>query len=83
MEDRDRRAGRSDGELASGPRLHGGFGEWAADVSRHPNDIHEILERHNHSTTVSQKGKDTPFSAPIPILGIQKYYKTFHVERPF
>jgi len=24
----------------------GGFGEWAADVSRHPGDIHEILGRH-------------------------------------
>jgi type III restriction enzyme len=26
---------------------HGGFGEWAADVSRHPKDVLEILERHN------------------------------------
>ena len=26
---------------------HGGFGEWAADVSRHPHDIQEILERQN------------------------------------
>jgi type III restriction enzyme len=26
---------------------HGGFGEWTADVSRHPKDILEILERHN------------------------------------
>lgn len=25
---------------------HGGFGAWAADVSRHPSDIHEILARH-------------------------------------
>lgn len=25
---------------------HGGFGVWAADVSRHPSDIHEILSRH-------------------------------------
>jgi type III restriction enzyme len=25
---------------------HGGFGTWAADVSRHPADIHEILARH-------------------------------------
>ncbi len=24
-----------------------GFGEWAADVSRHPNDVHEILLRHS------------------------------------
>lgn len=24
---------------------HGGFGTWAADVSRYPSDIHEILER--------------------------------------
>lgn len=26
---------------------HGGFGIWAADVSRHPTDIHEILARHS------------------------------------
>jgi type III restriction enzyme len=26
---------------------HGGFGEWMADVSRHPKDVLEILERHN------------------------------------
>jgi type III restriction enzyme len=26
---------------------HGGFGVWAADVSRHPGDIHEILVSHN------------------------------------
>jgi type III restriction enzyme len=26
---------------------HGGFGEWVADVSRHPKDVLEILERHN------------------------------------
>lgn len=25
---------------------HGGFGTWAADVSRTPTDIHEILQRH-------------------------------------
>jgi type III restriction enzyme len=25
----------------------GGFSTWAADVSRHPADIHEILEKHN------------------------------------
>jgi type III restriction enzyme len=25
---------------------HGGFGTWAADVSRHPTDIHAILARH-------------------------------------
>ena len=25
---------------------HGGFGTWAADVSHHPSDIHEILQRH-------------------------------------
>jgi len=28
---------------------HGGFRAWAADVSRNPNDIHEILERATHS----------------------------------
>lgn len=28
---------------------HGGFGKWAADVSRHPKDVLEILERHNNS----------------------------------
>jgi type III restriction enzyme len=26
---------------------HGGFGEWTADVSRHPKDVLEILENHN------------------------------------
>ena len=26
---------------------HGGFGNWTADVSRHPGDIHETLARHN------------------------------------
>lgn len=26
---------------------HGGFGTWAADVSRYPSDIHEILQRHS------------------------------------
>jgi type III restriction enzyme len=26
---------------------HSGFGEWTADVSRHPKDVLEILERHN------------------------------------
>lgn len=27
---------------------HGGFGEWTVDVSRHPKDVLEILERHNN-----------------------------------
>jgi type III restriction enzyme len=27
---------------------HGGFGEWTADVSRHPKDVLEILARHNY-----------------------------------
>ena len=26
---------------------HGGFGDWTADVSRHPKDVLEILDRHN------------------------------------
>ena len=26
---------------------HGGFGEWTADVSRHPKDVLELLSRHN------------------------------------
>ena len=26
---------------------HGGFGAWAADVSRYPSDIHEILPKHS------------------------------------
>ncbi len=26
---------------------HGGFGDWAADVSRHPKDVQEILQRNN------------------------------------
>ena len=26
---------------------HGGFGGWTADVSRHPKDVMEILDRHN------------------------------------
>ena len=25
----------------------GGFGEWVADVSRHPKDVLEILDKHN------------------------------------
>jgi type III restriction enzyme len=29
---------------------HGGFGTWVSDVSRNPNDIHEILARHNNPT---------------------------------
>ena len=29
---------------------HGGFGSWAADVSRHPGDVHEILLRHNRES---------------------------------
>lgn len=28
---------------------HGGFGEWSADVSRHPKDVIEILSRHNQT----------------------------------
>ncbi len=28
---------------------HGGFGKWDSAVSRHPNDIHEILARHNEA----------------------------------
>ncbi len=39
---------------------HGGFGQWAADVSRHPKDVLEILERHNNqangSTTKAATG---------------------------
>lgn len=30
---------------------HGGFGMWAADVSRHPKDVLEILTRHNSNVT--------------------------------
>ena len=29
---------------------HGGFGSWAADVSRHPGDVFEILLRHNRES---------------------------------
>ena len=29
---------------------NGGFGQWCADVSRHPKDVLEILERHNSPT---------------------------------
>jgi hypothetical protein len=31
------------GEAVNG---HGGFGTWAADVSRHPTDIHALLASH-------------------------------------
>ena len=34
------------GEWARAVKGHGGFGTWAADVSRNPTDIHEILQRH-------------------------------------
>jgi type III restriction enzyme len=34
------------GEWARAVNSHGGFGTWAADVSRNPTDIHEILQRH-------------------------------------
>ncbi|HLA81322.1 MAG TPA: DEAD/DEAH box helicase family protein, partial [Thermoleophilia bacterium] len=34
-------------EWIRGVNDHGGFGTWAADVSRHPPDIHGILARHN------------------------------------
>lgn len=32
---------------------HGGFGTWAFDVSRHPGDIHEILQRHVGQPTLA------------------------------
>jgi type III restriction enzyme len=35
------------GEWVRAVNGHGGFGAWAADVSRNPTDIHEILARHN------------------------------------
>lgn len=35
------------GEWVRAVSGHGGFGTWAADVSRNPTDIHEILARHN------------------------------------
>ena len=28
---------------------HGGFGDWTADVSKHPKDVSEILDRHNQT----------------------------------
>ncbi len=34
-------------EWVKGVNSHGGFGAWAADVSHHPGDIHEILSTHN------------------------------------
>ena len=34
------------GEWVRAVNSHGGFGTWAADVSRNPVDIHEILARH-------------------------------------
>ncbi|HEU5413763.1 MAG TPA: DEAD/DEAH box helicase family protein [Candidatus Angelobacter sp.] len=36
-------------EWVQAVNTHGGFGKWAADVSRHPKDVLEILERHNTS----------------------------------
>jgi len=38
---------------------HGGFGTWDSDVSRHPSDIHEILQRHCRLTPQT----DTPVPA--------------------
>jgi type III restriction enzyme len=35
------------GEWVQAINAHGGFGKWASDVSRHPKDVLEILERHN------------------------------------
>ena len=35
------------GEWVQAVNAHGGFGKWASDVSRHPKDVLEILERHN------------------------------------
>jgi type III restriction enzyme len=40
------------GEWVQAVNLHGGFGKWASDVSRHPKDILEILEKHNAATTL-------------------------------
>ena len=34
-------------EWVQAVNAHGGFGKWASDVSRHPKDVLEILERHN------------------------------------
>lgn len=34
-------------EWVEAVNAHGGFGKWSSDVSRHPKDILEILERHN------------------------------------
>jgi type III restriction enzyme len=34
-------------EWVEAVNAHGGFGEWAADVSRHPKDVLQILEKHN------------------------------------
>ena len=34
---------------------HGGFGEWIADVSRHPKDVIEILERQNHAQLLGEQ----------------------------
>jgi type III restriction enzyme len=36
-------------EWVQAVNAHGGFGRWAADVSRHPKDVLEILERHNNA----------------------------------
>jgi len=42
------------GEWVRAVNGHGGFGLWAADVSRQPTDIHEILARHFvHSDSTS------------------------------
>lgn len=35
------------GEWIKAVNLHGGFGRWSWDVSRHPSDLQEILRRHN------------------------------------
>jgi len=39
------------GEWVRAVNSHSGFGTWAADVSRNPTDIHEILQRHGRALT--------------------------------
>jgi type III restriction enzyme len=43
------------GEWVRAVNNHGGFGAWAADVSRHPGDVREILANHNRIQVTSNR----------------------------
>ncbi len=43
-------------EWVNAVNQHGGFGEWASEVSYDVNDIHEILSRHDTNVPVAAAG---------------------------